>query len=175
MIRPEKILVAYFVQKGKENISKSAEVARQAVEMLKAKGVDTDSFAITPVEEYPSDEANLKLATKAERDTHARPKLVGKYSGMKDITGVVLVSPNWWDSFPQGVFTFLDDYDFAQTRMVPVIATREDAGNVRLQLRNFLDNWVLPGVDVKEDKAGDASTQLTEALAQLFEPSKSRF
>ncbi|MDE7160028.1 MAG: hypothetical protein K2O24_04205 [Muribaculaceae bacterium] len=172
MIRPEKILVAYFVQKGKEATSKSAAVARQAVDMLKAKGVDTDSFAITPVEEYPADEANLELATKAERDSHARPALVGKYSGMKDITGVMLVSPNWWDSFPQAVFSFLDDYDFAQTRVVPVIVTRDDARNVRAQLRDFLGNWVLPGVDVKEDAASDASVRLSEAISQLFEPSK---
>ena len=94
---------------------------------------------------------------------------------MKEITGVLLIAPNWWDSVPQAVYTFMDEEDFAKTRVVPVIATRDDAKKVRLEIRDFLQNWVLPGVDVKEDDAADATTQLQEAINQLFEPSTSKY
>lgn len=176
-MKNQKILIAYFSRKGMENTSKSAKVAEKAAELLKAKGVDFDTFAVVPVEEYPEDNTLLEMATKAERDRHARPSLTSKYSGMKYITGVLLISPNWWDSMPQGMFTFLDEYDFAETRVVPVIVTKDDAKNVRMQVRGFLRNWVLDGVDVPENEVGtpEGATKVEEAVAQLFQPSESKY
>lgn len=171
-MKAQKILVAYFTQKGKEDSTNCARLAKQAGELLKAKGVEADSFAIVPVETYPEDIEEFKAVTKLEKERRVRPEIVGKYSGMKYITGVLLITPNWWDCVPQAVLTWLDDYDFAQTRVVPVVSTTEDAKNVHEELRNFLQNWVLPGVDIKDTDTENAKAQLETAIDQLFEPSK---
>lgn len=176
-MKAEKILIAYFTQKGKEETSNCAKLAKQAEQLLKAKNVDYDTFAIVPTETYPENQQDFEMVTKTEKESRVRPEIVGKYSrgAMKEITGVLLIAPNWWDSVPQAVYTFMDEEDFAKTRVVPVISTRDDAKKVRLEIRDFLQNWVLPGVDVKEDEVSDATTQLTEAIDQLFEPSTSKY
>ncbi|MDE6258508.1 MAG: NAD(P)H-dependent oxidoreductase [Muribaculaceae bacterium] len=174
-MKAEKILIAYFSQKGKEETSNSAKLAKKAEELLKSKGVAFDTFAIVPVETYPEDQALMEMATKAEKERRVRPAIVSKYSdgAMKEITGVILIAPNWWDSLPQAVYTFMDEEDFAKTRVVPVISTDNDAEHVRREVRDFLKNWVLPGVDVKG--SDDADAKLKEAIDQLFEPSESKY
>lgn len=172
----EKVLVAYFVRKGKEDSANSVKLAKQALEMLKAKGVDADSFAITPVETYPDDQAEFEAITKEENRLHRRPELVGKYSGMRYVKRILLIAPNWWEALPNGVLTFFDDYDFTGKRIVPVISTREPAEKVRMEVRDFLPNtWILDGVDVMEGNTADASAELTKAIDQLFQPSTSKF
>ena len=170
-MRPEKILIAYFSQKGKEETSNCAKLAKKAEEMLKAKNVDFDTFAVVPVETYPEDSAAFEMVTKAEKERRVRPEIVGKFSPgeMKKITGVLMIAPNWWDSLPQAMYTFMDSEDFAETKVVPVISTRDDAKKVRLEVRDFLQNWVLPGVDIKENEVADVEPKLKEAIDQLFE------
>lgn len=165
----EKYLIAYFAQKGKEETSNSAKLARRAAEILKGKGVDLDTFVITPTEEYPSDPSEFETATKSELRLKARPQLTARHGGMKYVKDILLISPNWWESVPAPVFTFLDSYDFTGKRVVPVISTKDPAAKVREEIRNFLPNtWVLPGVDVKDSATDDASKELNEAIDQLL-------
>lgn len=172
----EKVLIAYFVRKGKEDTANSVKLAKKAAEMLKAKGVDAESFAITPVEIYPDNQAEFEAVTKEEKRLHRRPELVGKYSGMKYVERILLIAPNWWEALPCGVLTFFDDYDFTGKRIVPVISTREPAEKVRMEIRNFLPNtWVLDGVDVIEGNEANAEAELTKAIDQLFQPSTSKY
>lgn len=176
-MKSEKILIAYFTQKGKEQTSNCAKIAKQAENILKEKNVDFDTFAVVPVETYPEDSAAFEMVTKAEKERRVRPEIVGKYSPgeMKKITGVLMIAPNWWDSLPQAMYTFMDSEDFAETRVVPVISTRDDAKHVRLEVRDFLKNWVLPGVDINEEDTEKAEAQLKQAIDQLFQPSESKY
>lgn len=165
----EKTLIAYFVRKGNENNANSVKLAEMAEELLKAKGVDYNTFAIVPVETYPEDKAEFELVTKEENRLKRRPELVGKYSGMKYVDRILLIAPNWWESLPTGVLTFFDKYDFTGKRIVPIISTKEDAKKVRLEVRDYLPHtWILDGVDIKDNDT-DAETQLKAAITQLFE------
>lgn len=169
----EKYLIAYFAQKGNENTSNSAKLAKQAAELLKERGVEYDTFVITPTETYPEDEKEFLTAAKAEIDLKARPELTAKHGGMKYVKDILLIAPNWFDSVPAPVFTFLDEYDFTGKRIVPIISTKEPAEKVRRGIRDFLPNtWVLDGVDVIE--GSDSSAALKEAVDQLFQPSTSK-
>ncbi|MBD5206019.1 MAG: hypothetical protein HDS84_06545 [Bacteroidales bacterium] len=171
----QKVLVAYFVRKGKEESANSVKLAAKAEEILKAKSVDYNTFAITPVEIYPENQAEFEAVTKEENRAKSRPELVGKYSGMKHVDRILLIAPNWWESLPTGVLTFFDDYDFTGKRVVPVISTNEDAKKVRLEVRDYLPHtWVLEGVDVKENDSNE-DAQLQAALDQLFQPSESKY
>lgn len=173
----EATLVAYFTIKGKEESAATAKVAAKLGKMLTEKGIKFDQFAIVPTEEYPTDPANFELATRTERDNHSRPELVGKYSGMKDVKDIFLVVPNWYDSVPQGVFTFLDTYDFAEKRFVPVVISAGDGSkNIVPELRNFLHKvWIMPAVDIHEKDVDNCDEAIAKAVEEMLEESKSKY
>lgn len=165
----EKILIAYFARKGKEETGRSVEIARKLGDILKAKGVDFNTFAITPTEMYPDNAAELEAITRSENEQHSRPELVGKYSGMRYVKDILLVAPNWWDNLPAGVLSWFDDYDFSDKKVVPVIASASSAEKVFEEIRNFLPHtWVTKGVEVS-DKENDIESCLNEAILRLEE------
>ncbi|MDE5886557.1 MAG: hypothetical protein K2H46_03110 [Muribaculaceae bacterium] len=173
----EPFLIAYFTIKGKEDSAATAKIAAKLGQKLTEKGVKFDSFAIVPTEEYPSDPANFELATKTEKENHARPELVGKYSGMKEVKDIFLVVPNWWNSLPQGVFTFLDDYDFSGKRLVPVVIHSGDgADGIVNELRNFIHKvWVMDEVVIKDSEVENCDAELNKAVEEMFRPSTSKY
>lgn len=174
-----KILIAYFVQKGKEDESASVKVAQSLGELLKAKGEEFATFAITPTEEYPSERENFELATKIEKEQRHRPELVGKYSGMKYVEKLILVTPNWWDDMPMAVYSFLDTYDFAEKKIVPVVVHGgTGVEKVTEQLRAFLHKvCVLPTVEINAENLDAAGAKEAEqkAIEELFQPSVNKY
>lgn len=173
----EATLVAYFALKGKETSAATARAAAKVEHLLTEKGIKFDQFAIVPVEEYPSDPANLEMVTKAEKDTHARPEIVGKYSGMKDVKDIFLIVPNWYNTMPQAVFTFLDKYDFSGKRIVPVVVHSGDgADNVVDELRKFVHKvWVMPVVEISDKQLDNCDAEIAKAVEEMLEESKSKY
>lgn len=165
----KKYLVAYFQLKDHEK-STSAIVADSIVAALKAQNLDVDSFAITPVETYSSDEEIFMASAKAEKESHARPEIVGKYSGEKKISDIVLVVPNWWNSVPMAVFTFFDKTDANGKRLVPVVAHAGDGAEAILnELRNFLPHTdVMPAIALTPDdiKTQDGMAAVTSKVVE---------
>lgn len=168
------ILIAGFVQKGKEN-TQCQKVVAQLGAAMKARGDEYSTFEITPTELYPEERENFEMVTKLEKENRKRPELVGKYSGMKDVTHLLLVAPNWWNDLPMAVYSFLDDYDFAEKKIVPVIVHGGDgAEKVTESLRSFLHkNWILPTVEIGNVEADEA--QIAKAIEELFQPSVSKY
>ena len=169
------ILIAYFLQKGKTEETQCQKVVGQLGEALKAKGEEFSVFAITPTEEYPVERENFEMVTKIEKENRKRPELTSKYSGMKDVTHLLLVAPNWWNDLPMAVYSFLDQYDFAEKKIVPVVVHGGDGAEaITESLRNFLHkNWILPTVTVA-DPAADAP-EIAKAIDELFQPSVSKY
>ncbi len=173
-LNADKILVAYFIQKGKET-SGSKKIAEQVVAALKEKGHDSTEYAITPVETYPEDKATFETVTKVEKETRTRPAIVDKVGKMQDYKYVVLVAPNWYDDVPMAVYTFFDKYDFTGKRVVPMI-NHDGTGHdkVRESIREFLPHtWVTDGVGIAA--ASDDDAAVAEAIEQLFQPSTSKY
>ncbi len=173
----EATLVAYFAIKGKEESAATAKIAAKLGKVLTEKGIKFDQFAIIPTEEYPTDPANFELATKTEKDHRSRPELVGKYSGMKDVKDIFLIVPNWYDSLPMGVFTFLDEYDFAEKRFVPVVVHAGDGSkNIVNELRAFLHKvWIMPAVEIKDSDLDSSDAAIAKAVEEMLEESKSKY
>lgn len=174
----DKILIAYFVQKGKEADSACAKVADALGKALKAKGDDYSTYAITPTENYPEERENFEMATKIEKEQRHRPELTDKYSGMKYVEKLILVTPNWWNDMPMAVYSFLDAYDFAEKKIVPVVVHGGDGGaKVTENLRDFLHKvWVLPTVEVS-DASDDATlaSACAKAIEEMDQPSVSKY
>lgn len=173
-LNADKILVAYFIQKGKET-SGSKKVADQVVAALKEKGHDSTLFAITPVETYPEDKATFETVTRVEKETRTRPAIVDKVGKMHDYKYVVVVAPNWYDDVPMAVYKFFDEYDFGGKKVVPVI-NHDGTGHdkVRESIRHFLPHtWVTEGVGISG--AAEDPAAVAEAITQLFMPSTSKY
>ncbi len=173
-LHADKILVAYFIQKGKET-SGSKKIAEQVVAALKEKGKDATEFAITPTEIYPEDKATFEMVTKLEKDNRHRPEIVDKVGKMQDYKYIVVVAPNWYDDVPMAVYKFFDEYDFGGKRVVPVI-NHDGTGHdkVREAIRHFLPHtWVTEGVGISS--ASDDAAAVAEAIEQLFMPSTSKY
>lgn len=157
MNHTEKILIAYFALKGKETTGRDAEIADGITAKLASAGLKAAKFAITPVETYPDDAKEFEVITRREFEARVRPAITDKYSGMKNVKDIILVAPNWYNSVPQAVFTFFDQYDFSGKRVVPVIHHKGDGGdNITSELRKFLKNVdVFPAVDINDGVACD--------------------
>ncbi len=170
----DKVLVAYFIQKGKET-SGSKKVAEMIGDALKAKGKEYELFAITPVEIYPEDKDQFADVTKLEKDLRRRPALVDKVGKMQDYTRVAIVAPNWWNDAPMAVYSFFDQYDMTGKRVVPVINHDGDGhDDIRESIREFLPHtWVLKGVGIKDAAADSAA--VAEVIEQLYQPSTSKY
>lgn len=172
-LHADKILVAYFIQKGKTD-SGSKKIAEQVIAALKEKGHESTQFAITPVETYPEDKANFETVTRLEKDNRTRPAIGDKVGKMQDYKYVVMVAPNWYDDVPMAVYTFFDEYDFGGKRVVPII-NHDGTGHdkVRESIRHFLPHtWVTDGVGIAA--ASDDAAAVEEAISQLFMPSTSK-
>lgn len=162
------ILIAYFIQKGRSDDSQCHKVAESIGALLKEHGKEYDTFAITPTEIYPEERENFELVTKTEKAERHRPELTSKYSGMKDVTHLILVAPNWWNDLPMAVYSFLDQYDFADKKIVPVIVHGGDGAEaITRSLRDFLHkNWILPTVAVSNIDSDAAA--VSKAVEELF-------
>lgn len=173
----EQYLIANFALKGKEATALTTEISAKIGKKLTEKGIEFDTFTIVPVETYPEDPRTLEMATKSEKELHARPELVGKYSGMKEVKNIVLIVPNWWNSLPMGVFTFFDQYDFSGKKIVPVVVHSGDGeGKITEEIRDFVKNvWVLPAVEIKVSEVETCDDKIEKVISELFEVSKSKF
>lgn len=163
-----KILIAYFMVKGHED-SLSKKVAAALSTALEEKGYGSIEFPITPIEEYPlNDKDRFELVAKAEKDRRHRPALVGKVGRFQDYQNMILVTPNWFNDLPMGVYSFFDEYDFSGMRILPIIVHSSDGGKqLRDDIRHFVHKAdVLPGCDVKEGE--ELISPVTEGLKQLL-------
>jgi flavodoxin len=65
----------------------------------------------------------------AKKDLRAkvRPELVSMPESIKEYDTIVLAYPNYWGTMPMAVFTFLEAFDFAGKRILP-LCTNEGSG-----------------------------------------------
>ena len=166
-----KYLIAYFQLQGEE--SKSAKVAEAIEAHMTKKGHEAKMFAITPVEKYPADDDAFMAATKAEAERRSRPELTDKISGgqYKDYRDIILVAPNWWNSVPMAVMTFLDMHDNHNKRFVPVILHGGDGADaVEQELRSSMpDADVMPAVAIANSELADLTPFVNRVMEELGE------
>ena len=97
-----KILIAYFSWSGH---------AKMTAERI-ARVTGGNLFEIVPMVEYPRLYAKCAVVSKTERDTNARPALLGKVENFDEYTDIILGYPAWWCTCPMIVLSFLEQYDF---------------------------------------------------------------
>ncbi|WP_041138867.1 flavodoxin [Beduini massiliensis] len=157
-------LIAFFSMTGESYVSgKLINLEKGnthvAVDMI-GEMMEADQFQIKTVQEYPKGHMPLINYAKEELNHQARPKLTREVINMEQYDTIVLGYPNWWGTCPMPVFTFLESYDFAGKRILP-LCTHEGSGlsNSVADIRkicpqaNVQNGLAIVGGQVKESQA----------------------
>jgi flavodoxin len=104
-----KMLVAYFSWGG--NTRTIAKMIFQTV--------GGAIFEIKTVNMYPKEYRLVTDIATQEQKANARPALMASVNDMDSYDTVFLGYPNWWESIPMAIFTFLESYDFTGKTIIP--------------------------------------------------------
>lgn len=91
------------------------------------KMVHGDIFEILPLHEYPLPYDECTKLAKKELQENQRPKIKNMLSHIDDYDIIYLGFPNWWNSAPMIIKTFLEEYDLKK-HMVKAFCTHEGSG-----------------------------------------------
>lgn len=83
------------------------------------EAVGGDLFRIEQVRTYSSDHMKMIQEAKEELLSDARPELKQYPESIDEYDTVVLAFPNWWNTLPMPVVTFLTRYDFSGKKIIP--------------------------------------------------------
>lgn len=78
-----------------------------------------DVFRIEPKTPYPTDHEELVDIAKEEQNDDVRPTLSKKVANLDEYDTVFLGYPNWWGDMPMILYSFLDDHDLSNKRIIP--------------------------------------------------------
>lgn len=109
MVERKKVLIAYFSWSGNTKI-----IARQLHQL-----VGGDIFEIQRSEDYPAIYNTVLNIAKKEIRCGDKPELKDKLASIEKYSTVFIGFPNWWNTFPAPVLTFLSEYDFSGKTIIP--------------------------------------------------------
>lgn len=126
-----KTLIAYYSRKGQNYVAgaiKNLSVGNTEVAAKKIQEITGgDLFEIDTVKAYPIDYTETTNVAMEEKRGNTRPELTATVDNMNDYDVIYLGYPNWWNTFPMAVFTFLESYDFSGKSIIP-FCTHEGSG-----------------------------------------------
>ena len=109
VVSTKKILVVYFSHSGN-----TREIANQIHQK-----VGGDIFELVPVNAYPKDYNTVVEQAKQELKAKFKPALKTKVDNIKKYDVVFIGYPNWWETIPGPVRTFLTETDLSGKTIVP--------------------------------------------------------
>jgi flavodoxin len=151
-----KILIAYFTHSG--NTRTVAEIIHELT--------NGHLFPISPVDAYPSDYDTVVDIARKEQRSNLRPTLTSAVENLVEIQTIILGYPNWWNTMPMPVFTFLEQYDFNGKTILPY-CTHEGSrmGISEQDIRRVCKGaTVLPGLPIRGSQVRVAKNELSNWL-----------
>lgn len=99
----------------------------QVVAQKISQYMDADLFEIKPLHEYPVQYHQCTQVAKEELENQKRPKIKNIIPHFEQYQNIYLGFPNWWETMPMCVWTFLESYQFDGKDVYPFI-THEGSG-----------------------------------------------
>lgn len=163
-INGKKLLIAYFSNAG-ENYSPDGLVnlevgnTEQFARKIQ-KLVGGDMFKIETTYAYPVHYKECCEVAFQEYKTKARPKVAGKVENMSQYDVLFVGYPIWCHTFPQVVFTFLEQYNLFKKLIIPFCTNEgsewgESLGDLKNECSQsvILEGLQLRGMKVKDSDA----------------------
>ena len=126
------ILTVYFSMKG-QTIGPGMKIAYQekgntkiAAEFIQ-KAVGGELFEIEADRNYSEDHMVLIDEAKQELNAGTRVPVKRYPDALEQYDTIFLGYPNWWNTMPMVLFTFLEHYDWTGKRIIP-FCTNEGSG-----------------------------------------------
>ncbi|EUB33406.1 MULTISPECIES: flavodoxin [Fusobacterium] len=164
-----KKLVVYFSHKG-ENYSKGRIVNLEkgkteiAAEMI-SNILNADIFEIVAEKEYPFNYNECIEIAKKELRENSKIKLKQDID-IKDYDTIFVGYPNWWGTMPMPVWTFLEEKDFTNKKVLP-FCTHEGSGLGKSEsdIKKLIgDAEVLKGLAINGSEVNNSEKQIKKWL-----------
>lgn len=153
------ILVAYFSHSGN-----TREIANQI-----HGRIGGDLFEIVTVNPYPSEYGAVVDQARKEQADDYRPELATKVENMESYDVVFVGYPNWFETMPMAVFSFLEEYDLSGKTIVP-FCTHEGSRlgrSVEDIKRLCPQSTILDGLAIRGGDVKNAQNEVYEWLHEL--------
>ncbi len=105
---------------------------------------------------------------KLELRQNVRPELSETVKNMEDYDTIYLGFPNWWETFPMAVFTFLESYNFSGKTIIP-FCTHEGSGmGGERDIKKLCPNAVIQkGIAIKGSAVKNSGNALENWLKNM--------
>ncbi len=122
-----KSLVVYF-SRADENyaVGNITEGNTAIIGKMIAEQVGADTFNIQPAQPYPAEYDPCTAVAKTEKETNARPEIIGDVN-VEAYDTVYIGYPIWWGDAPMPVYTFIERHDWSGKTVIPFV-THEGSG-----------------------------------------------
>lgn len=161
-----KILIAYYSRKGQNYVAGKIEnlaIGNTEVVAKKIQAITgSDLFEIETVKAYPVDYTKTTQVAMDEKRSNARPELAATVDNMNAYDVIYLGYPNWWNTFPMAVFTFLESYNLSGKTIIP-FCTHEGSGmgNSERDIKKLCpDSKVLTGLAIRGSNVSRADNEI---------------
>lgn len=159
-------LVVYYSRKGENHMPGGIQVLEKgnteyAAEYI-AKALNADLFEIDTVKPYAANYRECCMEAVAESKASARPQIKGFVESISEYDTIFVCFPCWCGTAPMCVFTFLEHYNWAGKKIVP-LCTNEGSGmaNSEADLRRVCTGaTVLPGLSVRGHQCKDSEESI---------------
>ena len=169
-----KALVVYYSRKGENHMPGGIQNLEKghtafAAEYIQ-KAVNADLFEIDTVTPYAADYRGCCMQAVEEMKTGARPAIRGYVEDISQYDTIFVCFPCWCGTAPMCVFTFLEHYNLAGKKIIP-LCTNEGSGmaNAVQHLQNSCKGAdVLPGLAILGHTVKDSEETIAAwATSQL--------
>lgn len=155
----KKILISYFSHSGNTRI-----IANQI-----QKSISSDIFEIKSVDQYPDDYDECVAKAKKELKENYRPELKTKVENIEAYDLIFVGYPNWWETIPMPVVTFLTSYNFSGKTIVP-FCTNEGSGfgkSIDDIIKLCPKSTILDGLAIRGGNVKNAQNKVSEWLQKI--------
>lgn len=161
-----KTLIAYFSRTGENFVQgtiKGLEVGNTEIVARKIQEfTGGDLFKIDPVVPYDDDYDICSNQARQDFQNQARPEFKNPPATLKEYDTIYLLFPNYWNTMPMHVWTFLERYDFSNKTIKPLVTHMGSRfGTAEIDIANVCKGArVLKGLAVLGDLANDSDAKI---------------